>query len=506
MTTRAEVDICMIVEGTYPYVSGGVSSWIHSLITNLPELHFGLVYIGASPDPARVPQYTLPDNVVSLDEIALHDTRSLEPQLHACPHADLWRDLGDFHAALTSGDATESTARFARLMPQIGGNVTLADLLFSRESWDLLVARYGARCPASPFRDVFWTFRATHLPLFRLMEAAVPPARIYHSPSTGFSGLLGAMAKMRTGAPLIVTEHGVYQHEREIEIAQSAWIADYEEMTYRLDQPLGFFKEWWVGIFRFMTQVTYDLADEVISVTTGNQRYQRHDGAAPRKMSVIPNGVDIARYGDLRASLGRAAPGFHVGFVGRVVPIKDVKTFIRAVGIARESIGDLTASIVGPTDEDPGYYEECRRLVTMLGLDDTIHFTGRADVRDYYRTLDVLALTSISEAAPLVILEANCAGVPVVATNVGACRELLEGEQPEDQAIGPSGILTTVSSAQETAEALIQIARDEDLRLRMARAGQERTRRFYDVRRLYATYRDLYQGYLQRDEIPLTGD
>src|SRR5262249_28032562 len=157
------------------------------------------------------------------------------------------------------------------------------------------------------------------------------------------------------------------------------------------------------------------------------------------------------------------------------------KTFIRAINIVSSIIPGLRAFIVGPTDEDPDYYAECRRLTTMLGLDAVIQFTGRSDAREYYRCIDVLVLTSISEAAPLVILEANWAGVPVVATDVGACRAMLVGETSEDQALGSSGILTTVSSPQETAAALIALAGDEDHRQQLARAGQQRTRRFYNI-------------------------
>jgi glycosyltransferase involved in cell wall biosynthesis len=223
-------------------------------------------------------------------------------------------------------------------------------------------------------------------------------------------------------------------------------------------------------------------------------------------MRVIPNGVDLERFGGVRTSLARQNREFTVGFIGRVVPIKDVKTFIRAIRIASDAIPGLRAFIVGPTDEDAEYYAECQRLTTMLGLDATVQFTGRADAREYYRFIDVLVLTSISEAAPLVILEANCAGVPVIATDVGACRAMLFGESAEDQALGSSGILTTVSSPQETAAALIALSSDEGHRQQLARTGQQRTRRFYNIDQVYATYRHLYEFYLTRGVTPLAGD
>jgi glycosyltransferase involved in cell wall biosynthesis len=494
-------DICILVEGTYPYVSGGVSSWIHGLITNLPEFTFSLVHLSSARVADRVMQYTLPANVIGVHDLFLQDFDALPPgpSGRRCPEA--WRAIGDLHEALGEGRACDHAAVFHHLADRAATGPTTADLIFSRESWDLLVARYEACSPETPFVDFFWTFRATPAPLFRLLEASLPPARIYHTPSTGFGGLLGALGKMRTGAPFLVTEHGIYTHEREIEIAHADWIPEPIQADHRLDTEEGFFRTWWNNMFGFMTRVSYDLADEIISITQSNQRYQLNDGADPAKMTVIPNGIDIARFRAVRPSLERQTDRFSAGFIGRVVPIKDVKTFIRAINIVRNVIPDVTAPIVGPTEEDPEYFAECEQLVELLGLEGVVRFTGRADVREYYRDLDVVVLTSLSEAQPLVVLEANCVGVPVVTTDVGACWELVGGITPEDRAIGPSGLLTAVASPQETAEAIIRLWRDEPLRRRMAAAGQERVAAFYQQEQLYATYRTMYRHYLGQTPI-----
>ena len=49
-------DVCLIVEGAYPFISGGVSSWLHALIRNLPDVTFALVHISDKPDPDRKPK------------------------------------------------------------------------------------------------------------------------------------------------------------------------------------------------------------------------------------------------------------------------------------------------------------------------------------------------------------------------------------------------------------------------------------------------------------------
>jgi glycosyltransferase involved in cell wall biosynthesis len=137
--------------------------------------------------------------------------------------------------------------------------------------------------------------------------------------------------------------------------------------------------------------------------------------------------------------------------------------------------------------------EECVQLVSSLKLESSLKFTGRSDVKKYYPKIDVVVLTSLSEAQPYVILEANAAGIPVVATDVGACREMLEGRLPEDRELGPSGVLTRVSSAEDTAQAILKVLSSPDLWKRFSDSGRLRAQRFYDQADLLSQYMNLYE-------------
>ncbi len=359
----------------------------------------------------------------------------------------------------------------------------------------MLTGLYELHAPKQSFVDFFWTFRYTYLPIFTIFETALPQARVYHAVSTGFSGLLGALTNIRTGRPFLVTEHGIYTREREIEIVQSDWI-EQPQLSYRATRNrMSFFQEWWFNIYRFMEKLSYETADAIISITGVNQKYQVKHGANPQKLKLIPNGINVQQLAQLRRQKEQNSNAFLIGFVGRIVPIKDVKTFIRALKIASRTIPHLKAYLVGPTEEDVAYFQECQRLVEMLNLTDIVHFTGSADVKTYYSQLDVLVLTSLSEGQPLVILEGSCAGIPVVATDVGACRELLVGVSQEDQALGESGLVTPVSSPDATARAMIRLWQDGDLRQRMGHTGQEHVRSYYQQEQLYRSYSDLYSSY-----------
>ena len=122
-----------------------------------------------------------------------------------------------------------------------------------------------------------------------------------------------------------------------------------------------------------------------------------------------------------------------VGTLGRVVPIKDVATFIRAMRSVCDQMHEAEGWIVGPSTEDEDYRRECEELVRNLGLEGRVRLLGLRSPESILPQLGVLVLTSISEALPLVILEAFASGLPVVATDVGACRELVEGRTPEDR-------------------------------------------------------------------------
>ncbi|HEY1354652.1 MAG TPA: GT4 family glycosyltransferase PelF [Ktedonobacteraceae bacterium] len=491
-------DVCLLVEGAYPYVTGGVSNWLHALVSNLSELTFTIVHIGARPDADRRLLYTLPANVLKFHEIFLNDSALVKKRQRTVHTPEAWQDFQVFHADIAGGQPC-AMDRLCSMLARPGlSGLSVADLLSARETWDTLVKLYSSSAPQASFVDFFWTFRLTYLPIFRVLEATLPPAGLYHAVSTGYSGLLGVLAKIRSGRPLIVTEHGLYTREREIEIAQSPWLSQLTTAPCPRGQRLGFFQQWWLNIYRFMERVTYELADLLISITGVNREYQLKRGAEARKLRVIPNGIDSQWLAHLPER--EAAAGFRVGFIGRIVPIKDVKTFLHAIKLAHQTIPGLEAYLVGPTSEDAQYFQECRQLVALLELDSLVHFTGPADVRLYYQMLDVVVLTSLSEGQPLVILEAYCARLPVIATDVGACAELVQGVSPQDRALGASGLITPVASPAQTAQALIQLWGDGDARQSMGAAGQQRVRRFYTQEKLYREYTELYRCYLARGE------
>jgi len=184
--------------------------------------------------------------------------------------------------------------------------------------------------------------------------------------------------------------------------------------------------------------------------------------------------------------------------IGRVVPIKDIKTFIRAM---RRVVNQMPAAegwVAGPEDEDPAYAEECRDLVRSLGLEANVRFLGFQKIDDLMPKIGLLILSSISEALPLVILEGYAAGVPTVSTDVGSCRQLIEGLDDEDRAIGVSGAVVPIADPQSLADASLALLGNPENWRAASRAGVERVERYYTDDLMFGRYRAVYEGALAR--------
>jgi glycosyltransferase involved in cell wall biosynthesis len=112
-------------------------------------------------------------------------------------------------------------------------------------------------------------------------------------------------------------------------------------------------------------------------------------------------------------------------------------------------------------------------------------------VGEYLAKADVIALTSISEAQPIALLEAAATGLPAVTTDVGSCREIIEGFEG-DPVVGRGGYVVEACNPRATAQALATILLDAGLRADMGRVMCQRIRNLYNKDRIKRLYEDLY--------------
>lgn len=498
-----QADVALLLEGTFPYVSGGVSSWINQIIRAFPEYRFAIIFLGSQSRDYPKFKYELPTNVVHFEQHFLYDHLSANDLPHAREgDKTTFQVLRDIITTLRQGH-TETTLALQMLRAvthemRPGGKFPLEDFLYSEQSWDLICDTYRRDCTDPSFVDYFWTVRIMFQPLWTLARLAhgLPAVRMLHSASTGYAGFLGALLHDTRGIPLVLSEHGIYTKERQIDLLKSEWIRDNRNIFQRDPTELSYFRQMWIRLFEWLGRYCYAAANPIIALYETNRLRQVQDGAEASRTFNIPNGIQLSRFAPMRTKRPAATPPV-LCLIGRVVPIKDVKTFVRAMRRVVNQVPEAQGWIAGPTDEDPAYAQECQNLVRSLGLEDHVKFLGFQKVEDLMPKIGLVVLSSISEALPLVILEGYAAGVPTVSTDVGSCRQLIEGLSDEDRALGTSGSVVGIADPQALADAAIALLANPVEWQRASAAAIARVERYYTDTMMFDSYRKVYRQALQ---------
>ena len=154
--------------------------------------------------------------------------------------------------------------------------------------------------------------------------------------------------------------------------------------------------------------------------------------------------------------------------------------------------------IIGSTDQDPQYAIECMELVENILLQDFIEFKPHQDMNDVLPHIQLLVLSALRESMPLVILESFAAGVPVVATDVGACRDMILGANEDDCALGAGGKVVSVSNPEGLANAIVEVLSNADLWNQMSNSAIARVEKYYDEQQMFQSYQAIYDGVIQK--------
>lgn len=491
----------LLLEGTFPFVSGGVSSWVNQIIRGFPEIRFGAVFLGSRPQDYGEMRYALPDNLVHLETAYLYEDRLNPSVAPAQANPQGMALMKEVHARFEVDMQTPDCAHmFAELMNEAGpdGKLSHESFLYSQESWNYIKDSYRRRSTDPSFVDYFWTIRTIHTPFWRMREVALrcPRARVYHAISTGYAGILGVLLKHRYKRPFMLSEHGIYVKERKIDLYQAQWLKDNRSVFEKDPSRVSYFRQLWIRFFEHLGYVTYQAADDIIALYEANRQRQLQDGAPEERTTNVPNGIDVARFAPLRTLRPEKIPQV-LCLIGRVVPIKDIKTFIRAMRTVTNHLPDAEAWIAGPEDESPAYAQECRELAQQLGLSDKVKFLGFQKLTDLLSKVGVVVLSSISEALPLVILEGYAAGVPTLSTDVGSCRQLVYGLPGEDAELGASGRVVRIADPQALAHAALELLGDPVAWQAASEAAVKRVEKYYSQDIMFARYQALYDKNFQ---------
>ncbi|MEV3990795.1 GT4 family glycosyltransferase PelF [Streptomyces sp. NPDC049837] len=465
----------MVAEGSYPIQPGGVSVWCDQLIRGLPEHEFDVVALTGSGMEGVTCE--LPPNVAGLRRIGLwaptrHPWR-VPRTVRSCfitAYTDLLTAiLGDDPGALPTFEHA------LRVLHRLARRGLLAELLRSEDSVDVFQAVWNHRPPGA--RQAFGqapltladVLTATDLVEHFLRPLADAPLRVdvVHAVANGPCILVGLVAKWAYGTPLLLSEHGVYLRERILAMRSMG-----------LTPPA---KTFMIRFFVRLTELGYRAADIIAPVNQFNQRWELRNGARAEAIRTVYNGVDPAKFPAARQE--PAVPT--LAFVGRIDPLKDLETLIRAFALVRKEVPEAKLRLFGPVPPDnEAYAARCANLVAMLGLVQAVTFEGPiSPVSHGYQAGHLVVLSSISEGLPYSVIEAMTTGRTTVSTDVGGVAE----------AVGETGLLVPPRDPQAFGAACVRLLRDHALRRRLAAAAHHRALELFTIDRFVETFRDLYR-------------
>ncbi len=226
--------------------------------------------------------------------------------------------------------------------------------------------------------------------------------------------------------------------------------------------------------FKYCRLVSADI-DLVISNSSSGLEAHREMGFRFGHGEVVANGVDLGHFREqadaglaLRAQLGIECGVPLVGFAGRLSPVKDLPSFLSAAAVVRRELPSAHFLVGGPSQ--PEVQGELRQQAESLGIAECVHFLGPIDnLTAFYSSLDLFALTSLTEGTPNTLIEALACGSPGAATDVGDCGAVLG----DARRLAPAGDVPAIAatwlhslrvSPEEQEEAKIQArARAVDL-------------------------------------------
>jgi polysaccharide biosynthesis protein PelF len=483
----------MVSEATYPFHWGGLSTWCHALMTELTEVSFDVLAICDSPQAQ--PKFELPATVTSYRSVPLWGVRTARELIPRVQSREARRRLrATTHDSIATGFLPPFEVFLGQVLDGERDDVALADALHrmycflqehdfdrtfrSKPVWEMLCATAERSFPglanARGYADTRlsvaeltaanqWVYHW----LFPLARP-LPEVDIAHATMAGLCSMVAVVAKREHGAGLLLSEHGIYLRE--------CFLAEHRSSGSLFGKLLK------LGFARRMTELAYAYADRVAPCCDYNHRWERRMGVEANRIRTAYYGADAERFVPVdRAQAGNPV----VAWAGRIDPLKDVETLLRAAALVRDIRPEVRFRLFGGAPAgNAEYHARCLALYDELRLAETVTFEGFApDTAAVYAECDVVVLSSISEGFPYATLEAMLCGRPVVATAVGGLAEQITPD---------CGRVVPPRDPAALAEAVLDVLADEERRTYLGAAARERAVSMFSMDRFRETHRAIY--------------
>lgn len=489
-------DVLLILEGTYPYNGGGVSTWSHMLCNEVKNANFNLYSINANFEIK--PKYTLGENVKNVIQVPLWSP--LEPQEMI--------DYGKkYHKIVKDKERSDEKDIQAIFLPIF---VKLIKSIYSDtrsvEDFDSIIYAMWKYFQTHDYKktmlhDCVWKSFCNlvneiisndkeNATLFDLtlgmrwiyrflipLSIDVPKADISHLTISGFPVIPALVLKYKYDTPIIATEHGVFIRERLIAINTSEYSFFLKKLLIRFSESI--------------TELVYYKADAIISVNKFNMTWERMYGANPDKLEVIYNGVDHKLFvPKSKPEVTKNIPT--VVAAARIFELKDILTMIRSCAVVKKTIPNVQYLVYGDNDAVPEYTKECNRLIEELGITANFKLAGyHSKPHELFCEGDISILTSISEGFPYTVIESMSCGIPVVATDVGGVSEALDSS---------TGFICKPKDFEEIASRVVELLQNDELRMKMGRNAREKVINNFTIDKFIKGYEYAYDRIIAEKE------
>ncbi|SFG16185.1 MULTISPECIES: GT4 family glycosyltransferase PelF [Salegentibacter] len=486
----AKPSVLLIMEGTYPFNGGGVSTWAHILCNRVSNVDFKLYSINASFETEY--KYKLSDNINEVIQVPLWTPD--EPYDYISYGEEYYKTVAKKEWTNDEVVAQKFIPIFKSLLEFIYSDdrdiedldIIFHQLWFYFEDYDYketirneqvwltyrdTLAKFiiGERNPDASLIDITIGLRWIYRFLIPLAIVNIPKVDVSHLTLSGFPVIPALIANYKYGTPIILTEHGVFIRERLLAINNS-------EYPYFLKSLLIRFSE-------AITRLVYHKAEVIISVNKFNQKWEKWYGADPSKFRIIYNGIDpeVFKPGPKPPHL-KDIPT--VVALARIFELKDILTMIRSCAVVKRSIPEVQYLVYGDNDAVPDYTKECLELIAELGLQNNFKLMGpRNNPQEVFLEGDISILTSISEGFPYTVIESMGCGIPVVSTDVGGVKEALDNS---------CGFTCKPKDAEEIGDNVLKLLLDDDLRKSMGRNAREKVLNNFTLSKFIGEYEAIY--------------
>lgn len=247
------------------------------------------------------------------------------------------------------------------------------------------------------------------------------------------------------------------------------------------------------GLNRMINRISYHVCDRVVSIFPEGKEELVSMGISPEKIVYIQDGKKVEEYRsalgkkDAKNKLGLDENDFVIGIISRMDPVKNHEAVIKVLPEIMKENKNAKFVIVGDSPKSSAYRKKLMDSVEELGLEKNVIFTGyRKDVADILAAFDVFVHPSFSEGLPGALLEAMCAGLPIIASDVGGTRTLLKDN---------CGMLIAPDDPHELKNAMVDFMKNPELGKEYGERAKKRIEKEFSHDAMLDEYEKLFTSF-----------